>query len=104
MATGLRDEERDEISAKLKNNLIPGEGGKPPASYRLTGGRRERPHYWVRDAHKSVVLKVFSACHAMVHSSFDRQLPYQLARRFDSGLQSVCQALPSCTEGHGCCC
>ena len=74
MATGLRDEERDKISAKLKNNLVPGEGGKPPASYCLTGGRRERPHYWVRDAHKSVVLKVACACPAMVHDCLDQMV------------------------------
>ena len=58
VATGINAEERDQISAKLKDLLIPAQGSSVPKMYHVTAGRRERPHYWVKDPHKSVVLKV----------------------------------------------
>ena len=63
MASGLDDKERDEVSAKLKGIMVPNDSSKGLAArvesmYDVTASRRGKPHYWVMEPHKSMVLKV----------------------------------------------
>ncbi len=60
VGTGVSDEERKQISDKLKPLFLEAnvKRANNPKCYKVTGHNKERPDVWISDPFKSVVLEV----------------------------------------------
>ena len=74
---------------KLQDNLV----DTPPPMYRITGSASEKPHAWVRDPDKSVVLEVIGDVRTIPSGSFATETSLRFPRakriRHDKGLRDL---------------
>jgi len=89
IGTGLTDGEMQAIHRKLQDNLV----DTPPPMYRITGSASEKPHAWVRDPDKSVVLEVIGDVRTIPSGSFATETSLRFPRakriRHDKGLRDL---------------
>jgi hypothetical protein len=61
VGTGVTEPERAAIRNHLKGNLLESSTHRPPSCYKISGATGERPHLWVANPLKSIVVTVMPA-------------------------------------------